>query len=135
MAEFLVKAKAHWMDTSEKFQRDLPYLLSSGVRSYEARTMVGDIIVVKPDGWIWGREECPPTFIVVKVLGMSYEEAMRLMHPVMQQDSENEADSILIRRRRFAVPTQVVDSVVAQGGVIEVSRDSFQIALIDKEAT
>ena len=31
----------------------------------------GDIVVVMPDGHTWGTKECPPDFLVVKVLGLS----------------------------------------------------------------
>lgn len=36
----------------------------------------GDIVVVKPDGWAWGKKEGPPRFEIVKIPGMSYMTAL-----------------------------------------------------------
>ena len=68
-AELLVLAKGHWMDgistdkmTAEQYAR------------WQARPQQGDIIAVKPDGWKWGKRECPPDFYVIKI-DVPYEEA------------------------------------------------------------
>ena len=54
MAEFLVKAKPSWNGKGKE---------------------VGDIVVVRPDGWKWGNKECPPDYIIVKLPSMSFEDA------------------------------------------------------------
>jgi hypothetical protein len=73
MAELLVKAKKHWMDDFTQAQIDE---LSAGQKeSFLARSQIGDIVVVRPDGWEWGREECLPNFVVIKLPGVSIEEA------------------------------------------------------------
>jgi len=61
-AELLVKAEESWnnnADTSKMTKEELT--------TWNARSRKGDIIVVRPDGWSWGKEECPPKFVVVKM--------------------------------------------------------------------
>jgi len=74
-AELLVKAKPHWMDSLK--QDEIDKMSDMQKEHYNARSQVGDIIVVRPDGWKWGKEECLPNFIVVKVPGMTIEEAKK----------------------------------------------------------
>ncbi|MFA6100393.1 MAG: hypothetical protein WC750_06030 [Patescibacteria group bacterium] len=69
MAELLIKAKKHWMD--EFTQKQIDDLPVNAKESYNARTQIGDVIVVKPDGWPWGNEECLPTFLVIKLPGVA----------------------------------------------------------------
>ena len=62
MAELLVKMVDAWGDD-------------------KARSMKGDIIVVRPDGWKWGNEECPPRFVVVKLKGVKEEDVKHYEQP------------------------------------------------------
>jgi hypothetical protein len=64
VAELLVKASPHWMD--KLTQEDVDKMSVSEKQSYDARSQKGDIIVVSPDDWQWGDEECLPRFEVVK---------------------------------------------------------------------
>jgi len=41
----------------------------------------GDIIVVKPDGHIWGKEEGLPKFVVVKIPGATTEQTQKYLSP------------------------------------------------------
>lgn len=72
MAEYLVKAKDHWMDklTAEDVSKLAPQVQAT----YPMRSQKGDILAVRPDGHIWGNEECLPWFIVYKVPGMSVDQ-------------------------------------------------------------
>ena len=65
MAELLVKAKPHWKDSWN--QTKINSLSENEKRHYNARSQIGDIIVVKQDGWNWGKEERLPNFIVIKI--------------------------------------------------------------------
>ena len=75
MAELLVKAKAHWMDSLK--QDEIDKMSNMQKEQYNSRSQIGDVIVVRPDGWVWGKEECLPNFIVVKVPDMAIEEAKK----------------------------------------------------------
>jgi hypothetical protein len=72
MAELLVKAKVHWMDSLK--QDDIDKLNKYDKRGYDARTNIGDVIAVRPDGWTWGKCECLPDYIVVKVPNVKEED-------------------------------------------------------------
>lgn len=61
MAEILVKAQDATHANSDKDRRGC----------YKR----GDPVVVKPDGWEWGKLEGPPGFVVIRVLNLSVEEA------------------------------------------------------------
>ncbi len=73
MAELLIKANGHWMDNLSK--TDIDKMTKDEKQRYEARSQKGDIIVVRPDGWKWGRCECLPDYLVVKLPNVSFEDA------------------------------------------------------------
>ena len=84
MAEFLIKAQGNlWMENLAKEN-----WASKGLtqRTFDARGQIGDIIVVKPDGWVWGNKECLPSFVVVKLSGMTEEEAKKYEETLMQDE-------------------------------------------------
>ena len=72
-----MQAKAHWMDALDP--NNIP---TEQQDMYNARTQVGDVIVVRPDGWVWGNEECPPRYIVIKRPDLSVEDARYLEEPL-----------------------------------------------------
>ena len=80
MAELLIHVKtvnapegcAHWMDNFT--QSKIDSLSDVDKRSRNARSQLGDIVVVKPDGWVWGREECLPNYLVVKLPQLTVEQ-------------------------------------------------------------
>lgn len=115
MAEFLIKAtSANWMDDTSKW-------VSKGVtqRMYDARSQVGDIIVVKPDSWVWGNKECLPQFVVGKVPNITEEEAKKyeekleqdevitLQRTIDKKDWEDikKQESFIIENRFTVIPT------------------------------
>ena len=63
-AQLLIKAKPSWMENipREKWKE---YGITQ--EEYNRRWEVGDVVVVRPDDWKWGRLECPPRFVVIKV--------------------------------------------------------------------
>jgi hypothetical protein len=119
MAEFLLRAKPHWKDTWDSAK--LATLSQQELRQYNARTQIGDIVIVRPDGWVWGNEECLPNFLVVKVPGVvlphNYEESLNedyIATRTMQVDvgiwnDETEKAKWIARMRFLSTPT--VDSL------------------------
>lgn len=85
MAELLIKAEEPWQITD------------SGSRK-------GDIIVVRPDGWKWGREECLPRFVVVKVAEKDTD-VKYYEYPL------TDANNLLVKYRKHAVTAVAVDSI------------------------
>jgi len=65
MAKLLIRAQAHYLD--KLTQEEVDKMTKEERQSYDARSQIGDIIVVRPDGWVWGKEECLPNFVVVKI--------------------------------------------------------------------
>jgi hypothetical protein len=96
MAEMLVLAKEPWNNDIDTSKMDAEELTS-----FSARFRKGDIIVVRPDGWKWGKEECLPNFVVIKISD-KYEEAKMYESP-----SET-------KLRNYCIPAQEVDQKVVE---------------------
>ena len=52
-AELLVKAKPQWMESVDRSN-----FTDKQLKQYERRYRVGDVVVIKPDNWKWGKREC-----------------------------------------------------------------------------
>ena len=96
----------------------------------ESRSRKGDIIVVKSDGWKWGKEECPPRFVVVKLPNVKVEDVKHYEQPLMDDKGEN---PIMLKRRKYAIPTTMVDNCSTElGGTKEIPKVTFDANLITK---
>ena len=127
-AELLVKAKPHWMDSLS--QEEVDKMDKDTRQSYEARFQIGDIIAVRPDGWIWGKKERLPNFIVVKIPGMNLEEAQEYEKRLTKKIYIPEAgiwDDRIIKRRKYQIPKAVIDNAK------QLSADSISIDKNDKD--
>jgi hypothetical protein len=98
MAELLIKARDPWQITD------------NGTRK-------GDIIVVRPDGWEWGKEECLPRFIVVKTKE-TYEEAKKyeesLTKEIDRYDEEKKEtvkEQEVVKHRKYNIDISAVDTI------------------------
>jgi len=96
MAELLIKAREPWNITD------------TGSRK-------GDIIVVRPDGWKWGKCECLPGFVVVKTKE-TYEEAKKYEESISQDvektvEGKTEIVSEIVKFRKYAIDVSSVDSI------------------------
>jgi uncharacterized protein YlzI (FlbEa/FlbD family) len=92
MAELLIKAKEPWQITD------------SGSRK-------GDIILVRPDGWKWGKCECLPDFIVVTVEGKAND--LKDYESSLTEQTEVDGVTVVktINYRKNYISTDSVDSV------------------------
>jgi hypothetical protein len=75
-AEFLINAQNHWMDALTP--TEVNGMDQQALDNYTARGQKGDIVIVKPDGWVWGNSERPPEYIVVKVPTMTLAQGLAL---------------------------------------------------------
>ncbi len=114
--ELLVKAQEHWQKL-----RDIPVGTTQDTIAWLKEvwhtTHRGEIIVIKPDGWSWGRKESPPEYIVVKVPGVMVAQARKytqglidsaLYDPLLSQ----QPDSVDVKERRWHFLKKVVDSAI-----------------------
>jgi len=112
MAELLIKRAAHWMDSlTEDDVRKLSPVLQ---RTYRRRKQVGDVVVVMPDGHKWGRRECWPRYIVVKVPDMTVREARRYVEREMTAEWDNIQGKTVYRNtktRRYSFDPALVKSI------------------------
>lgn len=69
---------------------------------------IGDIVIIRPDGWQWGNAECLPEYLVVRLPGVSAETIKQL------EQAYNDGE-LLIKRRRFAAPENWVKQKAKAG--------------------
>lgn len=137
MAELLVKAKAGWRESISL--RDRANWTEKEVQQFRTRTRIGDIIAVKPDGHVWGNAERLPSFVVVRVSGLSLEEAQQYAERLVRRSLvgpffiEHEE---LLRRRRFQFPPALILQARVQGNdVIDVDLASLRAQIIEHTDT
>jgi len=127
-AELLVRASSHWMDALKP--SEVNKFSTSELQSYNARTQIGDIIVVRPDGWEWGKEECLPTFIVVKIPGITVE-AVKLYEQSLM-DTNDPQHPILLKVRKYKAPDAYMSNAIVAGqSVITINLSEQKTAFIN----
>lgn len=134
MAEFLIQAKPHWMDSI-----DPDTLFLDQIDGYNARVQMGDIIVIKPNGWVWGREECLPNYIVIQIPSIDVKTAESFVQPISvtypNTDPEHIGEEVtkMSKKRRYALPKAYVQTFVSQGkSVVKINVTQFNAQLVDK---
>ena len=131
--ELLVQAKPFWQrakDIPEGTTQDT----IAWLRDMWHQTHRGEIIVIKPDGWVWGCLERPPSFIVVKVPGVSVTQAVKytqgLIDSALYDGSLFEQpDTVDVKERRWHFLKKVVDSALVLWSV-----DSSFVVLTAQQA-
>jgi len=111
MAELLIQAKGHWMDNFSQAQIDA--LSESERKSRETRIQLGDIVIIKPDGWNWGNEECLPNYIIVKLPQIDVETVKYLRQSLY--DLTDEDNPVLIKKRKWRVPDAYMQQALLNG--------------------
>lgn len=90
----------------------------------------GDVVVVMPDGHQWGRMEGPPDFFVLKIPGMSAEEAAELVSPETKPTELPRGIDVTARRSRRidcdSLPSEY-RRAIAERGVIQLPK-----AIVDR---
>lgn len=113
MAELLIKANKHWMD--DLTQAEVAKLTDKD--SYNSRSQMGDVVVVRPDGWKWGKAECLPDFIIVKIPDMSVEEAKKYEEP-LNTPAKGDAAPKLLKYRKYQISLADVEEAKRRGGIL-----------------
>ena len=117
MAELLIKAKENWMESLSK--EEIKALPKEKKDRYNARSKKGDIVAVKPDGWQWGKMECLPSFIVVKMPGKNVEEVEHLTESLYDSTSSPKKPKLL-KHRKFTFSERLIKTQVdANKSVVE----------------
>ena len=111
-AELLVKAKPHWMDSIK--QSEVNKMSAKERAEYDFRGQIGDIIVIRPNGWQWGSSERLPSFYVIKVPNLPYENAKHLEDKLLHPPDAN-GERKPKRKRKFKVPTSILNQADENG--------------------
>jgi len=129
-AEFLVKAEPNWMES-----RDRSKWSADRIASYERCPRKGDIIVVKPNGWKWGKKEGLPKFIIVKVPDMTVKEAEAYLDQVdVQEGLQDDGEKNIVTKKicKYNFTGLMVDNTKSLGGKISVNKTSAQSVIQTK---
>ena len=124
MAQLLIQTKNHWMD-------EVPPIVKltwtqDQLDEYNARNVRGDIVVVKDDNHIWGDSEGLPDYIVVKVVGVTEQDAKKY-------ENVQESGGKILRSRQYKIPESVVNQIMLTAGYGEFSSLlAFENIVIDK---
>lgn len=111
------------------------FLIRAQAASNPAASGVGDIIIVRPDGHVWGNAECLPEYLVVKVPTVSYKQVVKFEQSLQEQtgtDSEGNPIYTIRKRRKYRVPLATVQAWVTLGNsVVTISKVNNRKALIE----
>ena len=131
MCEFLVLAKNSWMDDLD--EADLTERLKNEKfkRMYDRRNVKGDIICVREDGQKWGKKECRPDFIIVKIPGVPASDLKYLAsNSFATIDTETR---LLLRKQRYQLPKSYVEGIVSVVDSVTLNRTTMLNYVTDKE--
>ena len=113
MAILLIKTSGHWMDKLTEKEVQVRADKDPGfMDSYNARYRKGDVVEVRENDCKFGKKECLPSFLVIKVPGTKAEN-MHLMEPdtetiaAMEKDVEPEEKMLLRRKHKFDIEKEV----------------------------
>jgi hypothetical protein len=129
-AEFLVYAKTHWMEKVDRSEWGAEKL-----KEYNRRYLPGNPVVVMPDGHEWGRLEGPPSFVIIKVPGLSVEEGRQYLERKEDLTAalDVEGKPPTKYRRKWQLPPGLVNSALNQGGIRTMNSASFKAQIIDRQ--
>jgi hypothetical protein len=126
MAEILVQATRYWKDNFT--QAEVDALSADEREKWDARSLLGDIICIRPDGWTWGAKECLPKFIIFKIPSLSYEDAKA--YEVELRDGTK-----VLRANKFRIPENYMNNIISQGNsvvTVNSSVNSFLNNIVEK---
>ena len=75
----------------------------------------GDIVIVRDDGWKWGKKECLPLYIVVKLPGVKEEDAKKYEEPLTKPvdtviNGKTVTTQEMVQLRKYNIPLSTVDA-------------------------
>lgn len=107
-AELLIAAQQAPMLSIDTIGKD-----SVWMAEYDMQLRRGQVVVIKPDGWTWGKKEGPPKFVRVKILGMPRDSLLRFLDPEARAITSDTGKVIQIdHARRWMLPKSFIDSLV-----------------------
>lgn len=124
MAELLVKLEPNWMESiPEKTRDNWPAVQQE---KFNYRTIPGDIITVKPDGWNWGKKEGPPKFVIIKLPGIAVSE-------VKNWEKSLIVDSTPSKKRKYNVSNGILTAAsIAPKGILITNKTALEAVMIIK---
>jgi len=128
MAELLIQARGHWQDDWDQQKKNS--LSEAELRSHSSRIQLGDIVVIKPDGWVWGNEENLPRYIVIKAPGVAVETVTHLTESLM--DTTDPENPFMLKKRKYQIPNGWLNTHLDQD-VVVLSQAEIDLVLANIE--
>lgn len=106
------------------------FLIRAQASSNPAASEIGDIIIIRPDGHVWGNAECLPEYLVVKLPQIDYETVKHYKAALISGTLEN---MIVVKRRKWHVPVEWIEARVAEGNsVITITKANLKTQFIKR---
>ena len=107
------------------------FLIRAQASKNPAASEVGDIIIVRPDGHEWGKCECLPEYIVVKVPDIKVADVKRFEECLTEINELTNVNTML-KRRKYQLPTTTVKAMATLGNsVVTINKTTDKTTLID----
>jgi len=116
MAEILIQARGHWQDDWDQAKKNS--LNDGELKSHNSRIQLGDIVVIKPDGWVWGKEENLPRYIVIKAPGVAVEDISHLTESLMDTTDPDPEKHFVKNKRKYQIPNGWLNTHLDQDVVV-----------------
>lgn len=132
MAELLVRAKPHWMDSLTKAEVDK--MSKEQLQSYNARSQIGDIVCVFPDGACKEPPAPDSVYAITKIPSLDYNTAKEKYEQPLT-DITDPKNSILLKHRKYQIPITFMNNAKVSNNYITITslqKDSFVSSIIEK---
>lgn len=91
---------------------------------------VGDIIVVREDGSVWGKAEGLPEYLIIKLPGISVD-TIKKFEQILHDDI-NKPNPKVVKRRKWNIPKNwVLNKAMLGESVVEIKLSDQKQALIE----
>ena len=94
---------------------------------------IGDVVVVKPDGWKWGKEECLPRYVVVKVPDMTVKEAEKYVEPLIKNPDDIEKATVEKYRKYDFKGKVVTDAKQLSASAVSLTKTNVETNIETKK--
>jgi len=126
MAEILIRAYNSWMEAVPQATKD-KWSVAMWAK-YNRRRRKGNPIVIKSNGWKWGKKECLPRYVILRV-DMSMEEAKKYVEKGYEDKDETQ---ITKYNRKYSFDVNELNvAVLTETPILTKSKFEFEEKIID----
>ena len=92
-----------------------------------------DVVDIRPDGFLWGAEECPPKFEVIKVPTVAVEDLAYLRQTVTD-NSDPQKGPVTMLRSKYSLNYDELPQSAGKGETPSLTSEDILLTVTDKMA-